>query len=150
MFISSSFTYSEKEMPINNKILKRKQPFSHLDNEALDALARSAVITYHNKGDIIFAAGDNDDKSAFLVLGEVLLRSIDGRVQKVHFLDEESSHSLANVKPRRYTAIAKSHDTCLLWIQNQILELVMNKSNDMLESGIISEIIPDRRHERRV
>lgn len=137
-------------MPINSKILKRKQPFSHLDNEALDALARSAVISYHSKGEIIFTAGDDDDKCAFLVLGQVLLRSIDGRVQNVHFLDQEASNCLANVKPRRYTAIAKSHDTCLLWIRSQMLEHVMNKSNDILESGIISEIIPDRRHQQRV
>lgn len=134
-------------MDVSTKILKSKAPFSGLPVDVLTKLAKTAKIKAYTKGATVFSSGATDTKEAFLVYGKVRLESMDGKVTHLKQLDLKARHALSAMKPRKYTAIAETHDTCILWIHSRIIEnlLAMEQSHE----GIKTEMIPDRRLQQR-
>lgn len=133
-------------MPVKAKILLSKQPFAHLDSNTLEKLANISRLKSYKRGDVILAAGQDDHKSAFLVYGKINIRSVDGRTRTIRYNQEEAKLALCNVKPRQQTVTAESHDACILWIKDRVLEVVCN---DKQADGISLEIVPDRRSNSR-
>lgn len=134
------------DMPVKAKILLSKQPFAHLDSNTLEKLANISRLKSYKRGDVILAAGQDDHKSAFLVYGKINIRSVDGRTRTIRHDQEEAKIALCNVKPRKQTVTAESHDACILWIKDRVLEVVCN---DKQTDGISLEIVPDRRSNSR-
>ena len=136
-------------MEVSAKILKGKVPFTELSLGVLEKLAKTAKIKVYKKDDIIFSRGATDKKEAFLVYGNIRLESVDGKITQLKQLDAKARHALSTMKPRQYTAIAETHDTCVLWLQSRIVDnLVAFEQGD---EGIQTEMIPDRRtHQRHI
>ena len=133
-------------MPVKTKILQSKQPFKHLDTTTLEKLANIAKLKYYNRGDVILAAGQQDQKSAFLVYGKVDIRAADGRTRTVRHDQKEAGLALCNIKPRKHTVTADSHNTCIVWIKDRVLDVICS---DNASKGISLAIVPDRRSEGR-
>ncbi len=115
-------------MKVNYKTLQKKMPFRHYHVDALIELSRSAVLIAYKRGDEIFSSGDNDEKSAFLVTGRVRLVAADQRTEKLLITgSRESAYPLSRIKPRQYTGIADTHDTCIVWVHDKISRHIEQK-----------------------
>jgi len=108
-------------MTIDIKVLKSKIPLNSFPDNCLEAIAKIAVVTQHKKDDVMFQVGDNDEMTAFLILGVVALTSIDDRTTVIRHNDIASKFGLANLKPRKYTAKAVQNNTCLLWVKSELI-----------------------------
>lgn len=136
-------------MDVSAKILKSKEPFTELPMDVLDKLAKTARIKVYNKDAAIFTSGATDSKEAYLVYGKIRLESLDGKISHLRQVDAKARHALSTMKPRQYTAIAETHDTCILWLQSRIVDNLVAFEHD--QEGIKTELIPDRRaHQRAI
>lgn len=115
-------------MKATAKIIQRKKPFQHFPLNALEELSRSSVLSCYERGSSIFREGDCDRKSAFLLTGKISLRAADGRSpQVITPFQEKSALPLSSIKPRKYTAIAETHNTCVFWVHDLIVEHIRSK-----------------------
>ena len=110
-------------MPVDIKILKNKSSLKHLNEEELNIIAKKAVISEHSPNHILFNQGDHDEMTAFLLLGEVELKSADGQIQ----IMKPSGLSLPDLKPRKYTAKTSKYGTCILWINSKLIKKDLKK-----------------------
>jgi signal-transduction protein with cAMP-binding, CBS, and nucleotidyltransferase domain len=115
-------------MKATAKIIQRKKPFQHFTINALEELSRSSVVNCYKRGESIFNEGDNDRKSVFLLSGKISLCAADGRSpQIITPFQEKSALPLSSIKPRKYTAVAETHNTCVFWVHDLIVEHIRSK-----------------------
>lgn len=121
-------------MAIDMKILQSKDPFADLPGEYLAKISDSATITEYRKGEQIFRVGDDDEREAYLVWGEVRLTAEDQRVSSLRHDHDRSRFALAKLKPRRFAAQAARSGTAILWVDSQTLdECVAGFRDSLLE-----------------
>lgn len=75
---------------------------------ALAELSRSLLVQRAQPGEQLFRAGNNDARDIFLVNGELKLIADDGRSHLVTANSGAARHPIARLRPRRYTAVAKT------------------------------------------
>lgn len=88
------------------KQLKAFSPFNRQDEAALKKVAAQAVVRQLQHDEVLFAHGDRDDMSYFLMKGEVTLTTAGGETLEVSSISPQSIKALSNDKPRRSTVTA--------------------------------------------
>jgi len=136
-------------MAVDPKIFRKIEQFRNFHPATLEELSKTALVADCKKGETIFSVGDCDEKEVFLVYGSVRLHSTDNHTIIINQNDPEAKFGLSSIKPRRYTAIADSYNTCVMYIHDKILSYLIKKNKEQHQYGIYSEIIPDRRTKQR-
>ena len=75
---------------------------------ALAELSRTLYVQSAKPGEQLFRAGDTNAQDIFLVSGELKLIADDGRSHLVTANSGAARHPIARLRPRRYTAVAKT------------------------------------------
>jgi len=116
-------------------LLKSKIPFNCVHEEVLTELCKSSVMQFYRRGEVIFDYGSNDNKTAYLAIGKVKLVAPDGRNPQILYSHEKkAAQPLTTIKPRLFSAIAESSDTCVIWLHERIIEHVLKKYRGYAEN----------------
>lgn len=94
-------------------ILKKFIPLDSLTSDNLDRLASEMATKQIPAGTQLFNRGETDNLTVYLLAGEVELDTTDKRHQLVSADTEQARYALANLKPRQYSARAKTGITIL-------------------------------------
>jgi len=119
---------------IDPGLLRNFSPLDGLKPESLAALARKVSFEVLPQGRSLFREGISDERTFYLVRGEVELRSTDSTLFVVRAGTAEARNPLAPSRPRRFTARAASNieylsidsdllDVILTWDQTGIYEV---------------------------
>ncbi len=110
-------------------------PLNALNPENLDKLARQTPVESLAAGKILFAEGDTDPNSIYLLSGEIDLESSKSSIARTIVAgSEEAGYALSNLKPRQFSGKARTDvtfirldakllDTMLTWDQVSGIEV---------------------------
>jgi len=112
------------EQPIDLSILRRFAPLDGLRRENLGALSRKTAIRRLDSGRVLFKEGDTDNRTFYLVSGDVELRSGDRTVATLQGGSPDARNPLAPGQPRRFTARALS-DIEYISIDSELLDVLL-------------------------
>lgn len=100
-------------------------PLADLSGEALAQAAGLAASTALAPGDVLFRKGAHDDRSFYLLAGEVALDAEDnGAPLLVKAGSETARHPLSRLKPRSYTCIARAACTLVSFSDDDLDHLI--------------------------
>lgn len=109
---------------VDKVLLKTFVPPSALNSDNFQELAGKTFIEEIAAGRTIFKQGDTDNKTIYLVDGEVVLSNDSGEATSVTSGTQAGHHPLANFQPRRHTAVAKT--PCKITrIDSDLLDILM-------------------------
>ena len=128
-------------MPISPKVLKTKEPFKHFHQHTVEDLAKTVLGVDCKKGERIFSIGDVDEREVYLLSGSVRLDSVDNKTIHINQNDPEAVYGLSAIKPRKYSAIADSYNTCVLYVHDKILNYLIKKNKEQSSGEVVPEII---------
>lgn len=120
--------------PVAISLLKNFSPLDGLKRENLASLARKTRMREMPTDGLLFRRGEDDRHSYFLVRGEVELHDASGLVAVVSAGSREARFALAEGRPRRFTARARTAlqyiaidsealDVLITWDQTGIYEV---------------------------
>ena len=112
------------EQPIDLSILRRFAPLDGLRRENLGALSRKTVIRRLDSGRVLFKEGDSDNRTFYLVSGDVELRAGERTVATIQGGSPDARNPLAPGQPRRFTARALS-DIEYISIDSELLDVLL-------------------------
>ncbi len=112
------------DQPIDLSILRRFAPLDGLRRENLGALARKTSIRHLDSGRVLFKEDDTDNRTFYLVSGDVELRAGDRTVSTVQGGSPDARNPLAPGQPRRFTARALS-DIEYISIDSELLDVLI-------------------------
>jgi len=112
------------DQPIDLSILRRFTPLDGLRRENLGALARKTVIRRLDGGRVLFKEGDTDNRTFYLVAGDLELRAGERTVATVQGGGPDARNPLAPGQPRRFTARALS-DIEYISIDSELLDVLL-------------------------
>lgn len=149
---------------IDKSLLQTFVPVNALSGDQLDWLLDQQEVCRYVSGDVLFASGDEDNTTIYLLSGKVELTDENGVSRIVSAGDAASWHPLEHAQPRRSTARALSEvsvvrfdsfrlDTILSWDQSAgyvILDINANSAyqNDrewmirLLKSKLFHQVPP--------
>jgi CRP-like cAMP-binding protein len=93
---------------ISTAALQHFLRFQHLNQNELQALARELRIETARPGHRLFRTGDKDPRDIFLLSGELNLIADDGRSRPFIANSDAARIPVARLRPRQYTAVAKT------------------------------------------
>lgn len=93
---------------IDDKLLKTLVPFGDLTEEQFSTLRGQYNVESFDAGKTLFKQGDNDDRTYFLISGQVNLHYGDGETKNVVADTAQAQYALVPVRPRQATATAKT------------------------------------------
>lgn len=114
-------------MNVSVAALQGLEPISTLSIEQIQDLALQTPIEQIGSGEWLFKEGDNDKKSVYLLVGEVLLSSSLGDKQIISASTDAARRPLAAGQPRRLNAITQSAVE-IIRIDNELLDSMMTWS----------------------
>jgi CRP-like cAMP-binding protein len=100
-------------------------PLDSINDRSFDRLIARFTIKTLPKKTKVFELGDIDDQSIYLLEGELLLTSQDGKEKTLVGGQGSSLYALSNLKPRQYTATSRT-PVVLANISTEELEQVLN------------------------
>ena len=112
------------EQPIDLSILRRFAPLEGLRRENLGALARKTAVRRLDSGRVLFKEDDSDNRTFYLVSGDVELRQGDRTVATIQGGTPDARNPLAPGQPRRFTARALS-DIEYISIDSEMLDVLL-------------------------
>lgn len=112
-------------MPVDVTLLSRFYALDSLRAEHQDALAREADLVELQAGVELFAAGDTDEVTWYLLSGEVFGSYPDGRTKTVSADSLQSRYPVGDLLPRRYTAAISSASARLIRLDRRFTEKVI-------------------------
>ncbi len=112
------------EQPVDLSILRRFAPLEGLRRENLGALARKTVVRRLDSGRVLFKEDDADNRTFYLVSGDVELRQGDRTVGTIQGGTPDARNPLAPGQPRRFTARALS-DIEYISIDSELLDVLL-------------------------
>jgi CRP-like cAMP-binding protein len=130
---------------MNQDLISSLVPFNAFNHYNLELLAKEAVVETLQAGTHLFAQGDEDDLSVYLLSGEVMLTASDRHPPRVLVGGSASArYPLAQLKPRQYSGLAttpvtilrvdsKLIDRLLSWDQIAAYEITEFESSEDLE-----------------
>jgi CRP-like cAMP-binding protein len=132
--------------PIEPAQLKALSPLDGLKAENLKALARKTFIEEVQGGRFLFRKGDAEQRSVYVLSGEVELRDDDEVLSIIHGGSKEARSPIAPVIPRTVSARARSRvefisvdsdllDVMLTWDQTGSYEVSELRNQAMAEAG---------------
>lgn len=95
-------------MGVDATELARFYPLDSLRPENLEQLAQEATIEEHGRGTVLFAAGDVDAHTLYLVAGAVRGQYPSGKVKRIDGASLQGRYPLGDLQPRRYSAVVDS------------------------------------------
>lgn len=94
---------------MNTQELAQLIPLANLSDEALEQAAKLAASIVLEPGRVLFRKGSADDRSFYLLAGEVALDSEDNSAPLlVKAGSETARHPLSRLKPRTYSCVART------------------------------------------
>lgn len=102
-------------------LLKSRIPLNSLSEQNLRSLAEKAQVQELPKGSVIFEHGDSDQRSIYLLAGEIELAAKDGSARTVVASNDEARYALAQLRPRQYSGTSKTAVT-IAWIDGELLD----------------------------
>ncbi len=109
---------------VAKNVLKALVPINALNAKNFQELSSKTFIEDIPADKIIFAAGNIDRKSVYLIDGEVEIASASGARKIVTSGSEKARHPLANQQPRKHTATAKV-DSKVIRIDLDLLDILL-------------------------
>jgi CRP-like cAMP-binding protein len=116
---------SASALGISRGQLNALVPIGSFGDEALQQILNSMVIERKAAGTRLFAQGDRDPDTYFLIDGEVKLTASDQGERKVVAGTEAARYALANLKPRQYSATALT-DISIARVNSEILDRLLS------------------------
>lgn len=106
--------------------LRRLYPFDGMREEHLaflaDEVARPAT---HEKGEVLFSAGEEDDDTLYVLDGTIRCDYPDGRVKTHDANALQGRYPLGDTRPRRFTAVVESKRARVLRFDRRLLEKIL-------------------------
>ena len=99
---------TEAEYDLHLRLLPRFSPFDSIEEEVLAKIAKDVTIYSKKPGFKLFENGDYDADEYYLINGEVNLTATDGRQNVVVAKTSSTRFPIARLRPRMYTAEAKT------------------------------------------
>lgn len=122
-------------MAVDVSRLKALYPLDSLRPEHLEALAREAELSVHARGEVLFKAGDSDERSLYLLSGEVRGDYPDGRSKTITGGSLQGRYPLGDLQPRRFSCVVCSDgDAEVLSFDRRFLEKVLT-FDQLVRSG---------------
>lgn len=112
-------------LEIHRDQLTRLVPIGNLSGEAFSQLAEQLTVERVPARTTLFQQGDADDQTYYLLDGEVVLTTRDGRELVVQGDSEAGRYALSNLKPRQYTAVART-DLVVLRLKSAVLDRLVS------------------------
>ena len=113
-------------MSVDANLLKNLYPLESLRPEHLEALAREASEEYVQCDQLLFSAGDTDEKTIYLLEGEVRGDYPDGRTKSQSGgASLQGRYAIGDLQPRRFTATVQSPRARVAKIDRRFLEKVI-------------------------
>lgn len=125
---------------LDKAVLKTLIPPQSLNRENFQELAQKAVVEDVPAGRDVFKKGDMDQKTVYLLEGELELRNDTGIAGVLRGGSTESKHPIANQQPRQVTARAKSKVT-IVRFDTDLLDILLTW--DQLSGIEVSDISMD-------
>jgi CRP-like cAMP-binding protein len=112
-------------MPIDPQILRRYVPLGDLTAANLQDLASKSAIETLPAGKAMFKRGDSDNRSFYLVSGEIRLVSLPGQPERlINANSQQARFPVEHLRPRQSTAIAKT-EVKFFRIDNDLLDILL-------------------------
>ena len=125
---------------VDRTLLEKLIPINSLSSDNLDDLARKMSVEHVPAGGTVFSMGDRDNRSVYLLGGELELRKDRDEVQRIAAGSAESVHPIAHQQPRPATAVAIT-DVDVMRVDNRLLDMMMTW--DQSAGYLVSEIDAD-------
>ena len=109
---------------LTNNVLKRFAPMDGLKRQNLEALVKKTSIRTLEAGSTLFAAGDKEKRTLYLVSGSLELRDETGAVTLIEADTLEARTALAPHLPRQVTAVA-IEDIEYISIDTDLLDVML-------------------------
>ena len=122
---------------MDDELLRRLVPLNALSEENFNVLSTKVSVEEVRSGEVIFNAGDNDNRSIYLLSGKILLVDRHGKKEVIESDAEQSRFPIAHHFPRQYFATAKGA-VLLVRIESALLDTLLTA--DETESYEVSEI----------
>lgn len=106
------------------EILKRFSPMDSMKRQNLSALAKKTTIRELESGSQLFASGDKEKRTIYLVTGKVELVAANGEHRSVAAGTPEARMPISPMLPRQHTATTKS-DIEYLTIDTDLLDVML-------------------------
>lgn len=130
------------QQSINKKLLQTFVPVNSLTANHLDSLLTRQDVAMIPRGEKLFSIGDEDNKTIYLLSGEVELVDAMGRRTAVSAGGLESWHPIDHFQPRRSTATALT-DVSIVTFDSYRLDTIL--SWDQSAGYMILDITSDRK-----
>ncbi len=122
---------------MDDESLRRLVPLNALSEENFNVLLTKLSIEESRSGNVIFNAGDNDNRSVYLLSGKIILVDRHGKKEIIEANAEQSRFPIAHHFPRQYSATAKGQ-VLLVRIESTLLDSLLTA--DETENYEVSEI----------
>ncbi|MEZ5440679.1 MAG: cyclic nucleotide-binding domain-containing protein [Lysobacterales bacterium] len=122
-------------MAVDVSRLKDLYPLDSLRPEHLEALTREGELSVHARGEQLFRAGDQDERTVYLLSGEVRGDYPDGRQKSISGGSLQGRYPLGDLQPRRFTAtVCSDTDAEVLSFDRRFVEKVLT-FDQLVRSG---------------
>ncbi|MDT8386584.1 MAG: cyclic nucleotide-binding domain-containing protein [Thiogranum sp.] len=105
-------------------LLEQLIPINSLSAANLTDLASKMSIEYVPAGGTLFSVGDRDNRSVYLIAGEVELRKEREQPQRLHAGSREARHPVVPLQPRPCSAVAVG-DVEVMRVDNRLLDMML-------------------------
>jgi len=112
-------------MGVQSSELANLYPLESLRPENLEQLAREAVAEEHGHGAVLFAAGDTDEHTIFVLSGRVRCEYPDGKIKETDASTIQGRYALGDMQPRRFTATVDSISATVVRIDRRYMEKIL-------------------------
>ena len=115
----------DDKLPITIERLRRLEPISSLSEERLQELVSLSYVEQLPIGVSVFREGDVDNKTIYLLMGDVQLSASDGSIDKVITAkDEAAKFPIDDSQPRRLSCVTLGRVE-IVRIDNSVLDYRM-------------------------
>ncbi|MFK5914074.1 MAG: cyclic nucleotide-binding domain-containing protein [Woeseiaceae bacterium] len=127
---------------MNRKVLKTLEPLNRLNPILIDELAAKSIVEDVPAGRIICRNGEKNSRHIYLLTGQVEIASPSDTKTKILKAKSPLTTPITQVSPYQATIKAKTNST-LLYIDSDLLELLLSDEPELTTSYEVSEISSD-------
>ena len=122
---------------MDDELLRRLVPLNALSDENFNVLCGKLSVEEIRSGDVVFKAGDKDNRSIYLLSGKLVLVDRHGKKELIESGSEQSRFPVAHHFPRQYSATAKGQ-VLLVRVESAMLDSLLTA--DETEIYEVSEL----------
>lgn len=130
-------------MPLNNpstKILKRLRPLAEFEPNLLSALSHQLNIQTANRNETLLTVGDIEQSSLFILSGDILVTSRDGKKTDMQFDHDDPINPIAQLRPSMYDIVALKNVTYLKISKSLLIQFAnLSEGEDDNNGVVVSE-----------